>query len=266
MAAIKVRSDMILRQLRKRHVGKAGLDDVFLTEVKNGRSWDGRNLLILDALAIRKSWVKPCFIGYEVKVDRGDFMRDHKWPGYMQYCHQFYFACPIGLIKPEELPNEVGLIYYNPEKDCISTKRKALHRPIEISTEMLMYIVMSKMDSDRHPFFSDRREELEAWASDKKERIRLGHIIGSKMVHQMIELREENQRLRRLESDRDELGRIRKVLLDHGLPVYGGIPERIDRALSCDISPGVADKIRALGRIAAELEQMIESKQEAVNE
>ena len=178
MATQKVRSDMILRQLQKRHVDKARLDDVFLTEVKNGQSYVPRGeLLILDALAIKKSWANPCFTGYEVKVDRGDFMRDQKWPGYLQYCHQFYFTCPQGLIQPEELPKEVGLIYYNPEKDCISTKRKALYRPIEIPPELLMYIVMSKLNSDRHPFFNTTREYFEALLEDKADRKELGYYV-----------------------------------------------------------------------------------------
>jgi hypothetical protein len=259
---------MILRQLRKRHVGKSGLDDVFLTEVKNGRSWDGRNLLILDALAIRKSWVKPCFTGYEVKVDRGDFMRDHKWPGYVQYCHQFYFACPTGLIQPDELPNEVGLIWYNPGKDSLYTKRKALYRPIEISAEMLMYIVMSRMDSDRHPFFSDEREMLMAWVEDKQEKVKLGHIIGGKMVLKLKYLGAENKRLKQqvgyLEDDREQLQKIRQVLRSHGLPDWP-VSITLDKVLRFNVNPAITDKVQAIGRIADELKLMIEPAK-AVNE
>ncbi|MDH7578496.1 MAG: hypothetical protein QHH75_11950 [Bacillota bacterium] len=42
----KVRADLILRQISKRHVGKThAIDDVFLTEVKNGKTWDNREPL-----------------------------------------------------------------------------------------------------------------------------------------------------------------------------------------------------------------------------
>lgn len=260
MSKQKVRSDMILRQLQKRHVGKANLDDVFLTEVKNGRSWDTRNLLILDALAIRKSWTKPCFTGYEVKVDRGDFMRDQKWPGYLQYCHQFYFACPAGLIKPEELPNEVGLIYYNPEKDCISTKRKALHRPIEISTEMLMYIIMSKFDSDRHPFFSNNREMLQAIIDDKKDRKELGYYVARSTSEYINELQTEKRRVLKLEEDSKELHEIKKVMMNHGIKTYWGVAEALEKALTYSMDPKLVNKVVELGRVAAELDVLVKNQ------
>lgn len=260
MTKQKVRSDMILRQLRKRHVGKANLDDVFLTEVKNGRSWDNRNLLILDALGIRKSWTKPCFTGYEVKVDRGDFMRDQKWSGYLQYCHEFYFACPAGLIKPEELPSEVGLIYYNPEKDCISTKRKALHRPIELSTEMLMYIIMAKFDSDRHPFFSNRREMLQAIIEDKKDRKTLGSYVARKTADYIEELQTERGRVRKLENDSDTLAEIKKVMMNHGLNTYWDLSKALDKALTYSMDPKLVDKVTELGRVATELDKLVQDQ------
>ena len=257
---------MILRQLRKRHVGKANLDDVFLTEVKNGRSWVGRNLLILDALAIRKSWVKPCFTGYEVKVDRGDFMRDHKWPGYVQYCHQFYFACPTGLIQPEELPNEVGLIWYNPEKDSLYTKRKALYRPIEISTEMLMYIVMSKMDSDRHPFFSDKREFFEAMREDKKDRKELGYYVARETRELINSLRADKRRMERLETQGEVLQEIKNVLNEHGVNTYRDMAEALDKALNTGIPPEILSKVNRMGELATEIDKLVQVKKKAVNE
>lgn len=260
MAKQRVRADMIMRQLRKRHVKKANLDDVFLTEVKNGRSWDSRNLLILDALAIRKSWAKPCFTGYEVKVDRGDFIRDQKWSGYLQYCHEFYFACPTDLIKPEELPSEVGPIYYNPEKDCIRTKRKAIHRPIEISNEMLMYIIMSKFDSDRHPFFSSNREMLQAIVEDKKDRKELGHYVARKTADLIEELQTDQRRVQKLEQESKHLAEIKKVLLEHGIASYWDLPRALDKALTYCMNPKVVDKVRELGRVATELDKLVQDQ------
>lgn len=53
----------------------------------------------------------------ETKISRADFLRDFKKPfrakgrGIGKYR---YFACPTGLIKPEELPEKWGLIYVEP--------------------------------------------------------------------------------------------------------------------------------------------------------
>lgn len=49
---------------------------------------------------------------HEVKVSRSDFLKEinsEKWRKYLSFCHQFYFACPVGLVQPKELPTNVGL-------------------------------------------------------------------------------------------------------------------------------------------------------------
>ncbi len=217
-----MRTDLILRQISKRHVGKTyARDDVFLTEVKNGKTWDNRELLRMDAIAIRKSWVNPCVTGYEVKVSRNDFLRDDKWPGYLNYCNEFYFACPVDLIQPEELPPEVGLIYYNPEKDNIRTIRKAVYRQVEIPVDMLWYLIMTRVKSDnRHPFFSSQREMLEAWVEDKVIKKQLGLNVANKTFTQIYELKEQVKRLesqiKRYEHDIKTLSAIQQIAINAG--------------------------------------------------
>lgn len=58
--------------------------------------------------------------GYEIKISRADFLADKKWQEYLKYCTFFYFIAPEGIIKKEELPENVGLIEifaseYSPE-------------------------------------------------------------------------------------------------------------------------------------------------------
>lgn len=66
----------------------------------------------LDMLSL--DYMKGCVRGYEIKVSRQDFLTDKKWQEYLPYCNQFYFVVPKGLILPEELPPEIGLIYIEP--------------------------------------------------------------------------------------------------------------------------------------------------------
>lgn len=47
----------------------------------------------------------------ELKSCREDFTSDNKWQKYLDYCDYFYFMCPPDVIKREELPKNVGLIY-----------------------------------------------------------------------------------------------------------------------------------------------------------
>ncbi len=249
---MKIRADMILRQLEKRHTGGRN-QEVFFTEVKNGPSWTSNNLLRLDAVAFKKSWTHPCITGYEVKVDRQDFLRDEKWPGYLQYCHRFSFACPTGLIAPDELPDGVGLIYYNQDKDCIITKRRASFRAIEIPWQMLYYLVISRIGTDRHPFFSDQREYLQAWVEDKADRRDLACKVSNKMVDQ---LRQAEKKANVLQNDmnliKDKLDQIRlieEILERHGVRTYGWALERdIEKALSNGIPPGLAECLERINQ------------------
>ena len=165
----KPTASQILRQLEKLHTEKPGrhpgaptLQDTFYAEVKTGPTeWQARRgnaiqgavktnkgLLRLDAVAIKKSWTKPCFIGYEIKVSRSDFLRGRETAlcEYTKYCHKFSFVCPPDVIKISELPGDVGLIYYSPEHDCLFTKRRAMYREIDLRSPevvgMLMYLAM----------------------------------------------------------------------------------------------------------------------------
>lgn len=64
-----------------------------------------------DYWAMDPTWTKIRCCGYEVKVNRSDFINDNKWTSYLDYCTEFYFVCPAGLISVEELPENVGLIW-----------------------------------------------------------------------------------------------------------------------------------------------------------
>ena len=163
----KVTASQILKKLYLKHTQKPdprALPDAFYSEVRSGpsefylhpfrkeirQSGGHRGLLIMDAVAIKQSWAKPCIIGYEIKVSRSDFLRDKKWQNYQKYCHEFYFVSPPGIVKIEDLDaagcGDVGLIYYSAEHDTLFTKRRALYRKIDLRSpeivSMLYYLAM----------------------------------------------------------------------------------------------------------------------------
>lgn len=57
-------------------------------------------------------------VAYEVKISRADFARELRNPNKrraaMRYSNYFYFATPVGLLKPEEIPHECGLVEISP--------------------------------------------------------------------------------------------------------------------------------------------------------
>lgn len=146
----KVTAVQIIEKLKTMHICQ-NPPWAFYAEVKTGPSWGqgGHKLYIMDAIAIKCSWSKPCIAGFEVKITRSDFLRDKKWQNYQKYCHKFSFVCPVAtppIIRLDELPGDVGLIYYSAEHDCLFTKRRAMYREIDLRSPevvgMLMYLAM----------------------------------------------------------------------------------------------------------------------------
>jgi len=134
-----ITSSQILSLLESKHS-----KDVFVPECKNGETWGARDLLKLDAWVLRRSYSPLTIIGYEIKTSRQDFEDDQKWTKYLDLCHEFYFACPAGLIRATDLPSRVGIIWAS--KDKLHTKHKSEH--IEPNREklsrLLIYILMSR--------------------------------------------------------------------------------------------------------------------------
>lgn len=64
--------------------------------------------------------------GFEIKVDRGDFLKDRKWQNYLPYVHFFFFAALPGVIDPKELPPEVGLLELEAEGLVLKKRPKRL--------------------------------------------------------------------------------------------------------------------------------------------
>ncbi len=179
----KVTSDMILKQLAARHT-----EDFFMTEVKNGPTQYGTHLR-MDAVAIKKSWANPCISAYEVKVSRNDYVRDDKWPGYMQYCNRFSFACPEGLIQKDELPPEVGLFWYKGDGKRFKIVRHPVFRTVDIPSDFFMYIIMSKLDSDRYPFFNGKEEYFRECVEKKKTAVELGYQLSFRISEELRDMK-----------------------------------------------------------------------------
>jgi len=184
--------------LRNRH-----RDDFFLCECKTGSTWFDDNLGIIDALAVKKSWVNPTITAYEIKVSTTDFKNDTKWIKYMKVCDCFYFACPKGLITKKDIQvisennPGVGLVYIN-DAGVARTVIKALHRHVPTNPDLLMYIIMNRLDSDRHPFHSTKADYYKDWLADKISNERLGLQVGRKLTSKLEVL--ENQ-IRKLKNE-----------------------------------------------------------------
>ena len=201
----------------KKALAEKHCKDFFQTEIKSGSTFMGTADRILDALAIKRSYANKCFIGYEIKVSRGDFKADNKMYTYLPLVHQLYLVCPKGLVRPEELPVEIGLMYYNPDDGGLTYKKKTPKRDIEINAEMLLYIIYSRLGSDRIPFFSDRAEYWREWLDNKRKNSDLGARVSGGLAREFQRLERENRETERFRNERDKYERLMKCLADNGM-------------------------------------------------
>ncbi|MEO8467548.1 MAG: MmcB family DNA repair protein, partial [Gammaproteobacteria bacterium] len=138
----------LLALLRARHA-----DDVFVDECKSGPTQLTEHERI-DAWVMAKSWAHPMVTGYEIKVSRGDFLRDQKWQRYLPMCNALYFVCPAKLIAPNELPDDVGLMWASMTGSRLYTKKRAKPRDVTIPEDVWRYILMSRVRITREQFTS----------------------------------------------------------------------------------------------------------------
>ncbi len=88
---------------------------LFLRELRVGTGFRNSSSQRLDAFALNclphLAMKRVC---YEIKISRADFLNELKHPlkrriG-LRYSNEFYFVTPPGLLKPDEIPVECGLM------------------------------------------------------------------------------------------------------------------------------------------------------------
>lgn len=212
----KVTSTDIKLALRDMHLSRRSY---FITECKTCSTYfpDPQGLLIFDGLAITKSYTKPNIVGYEIKVSRNDFLQDNKWHLYLQYCNEFFFVVPKGLIKKDELPENVGLIYYDPDTQALRTVKKALYRQIEEPVGLYKYIIFSQLEEDRIPFYEDKAEYARDYLQDKLNKSCIGKALGSKMAKDLEEAYKRLEAVRYKEENIERWEKVEKLLRKHNI-------------------------------------------------
>ncbi|HUV52912.1 MAG TPA: MmcB family DNA repair protein [Dehalococcoidia bacterium] len=142
----------------------------------------GGRLGIVDVLTIATSYARPMLTVYEVKVSRNDFRADvnrGKFARYLDFCHQFFFACPQGVLNKELLPDGAGLIVRN--ENSWHVVKSSRYRPVELNTELLLALIIRGYQD----FFPRMRElqksKLEGYADLRKFANETGVKIASEI-------------------------------------------------------------------------------------
>jgi hypothetical protein len=186
--------------------------DVFVPECKDGPTHYG-NHVRLDAWALASSWAHPCVYGYEIKVSRGDFLQDNKWPAYLPLCNQLYFVCPTGLIQPTEVSPDVGLMWASKTGTKLYTKKKAPYRDVAIPEDVYRYVLMCRAKITREPLHLETaRDFWERWLEDRDADKEFGSHVGGRIrehyLKRVLDVEAENQRLLKLMHGYDDVRRM----------------------------------------------------------
>jgi hypothetical protein len=210
----KIYTSDILKAIAKRHT-----NDFFMTEVKDGPTWFGSHLR-MDGVAIAKSWTRPCITGYEVKVSRSDWLADQKWNNYIPLCHRFSVAAAPGVVHEGEIPAGVGWYEYVPATGNLRIKQKAAPREIELNPHMLMYIIMSRIDGDRIPFYKEREAYIRDYLAGKKECRHIGRQL-SKHIRDRLDKADKQieiytDRTKEQEQAVKSVSEIKQIVRNHG--------------------------------------------------
>jgi hypothetical protein len=193
----------LLALLKYRHVS-----DIFISECKDGGTWDRSTHRRMDAWTIRTSYSNPLTIAYEIKVSRSDFLADKKWQDYLPLCDEFYFVCPNGMIDPRELSPEAGLLWTTKKGDSLRIKKRPTRRKVVIPEKMYRYLLFSRCEIiDREKLKKQRstKKFWEDWLINKKINSRFGENVSlgvAKKMKEKISDVEEKARLVKFENDR----------------------------------------------------------------
>jgi len=255
---VKLVSSQIHVLLRRKHV-----EDVYVSECKIGPSPCPR----LDAWAMRKSWTHPCAIGYEIKVDRSDFLNDKKWPEYLPFCHEFYFVCTSGLITKEEISPEVGLMWVAESGNVLYTKKKAPYRKVTIPSTLYEYLLMARIKISCE--MGSQVELYQNWFENSEANTELGREIArkirKKVDNEVGNLRQHNKQLEQHLEQLEAAERVLKELnIDVDRTYVGDFKKKLKEVLNgipADFEMSIHNAHSYLGQLLNQLKKQSEEKE-----
>lgn len=122
-------------------------------------------------------WAINCFpsnghrtIGVEIKVSRSDFLRELNNPAKREqietYAMETYFACPLGMLKPDELPEKWGLMTVS-DKGARIAKRAVQRDQLQLDIFFFASVCRRAAEVEGKARGNEAREqELKAWMAE----------------------------------------------------------------------------------------------------
>ena len=156
----KEKTEKILKALQH-HFTSRGRCNVLFPELRLGSGYSdiAQRRIDLFIISAEKGNYTTAF---EIKVSRGDFLKDIKdnlkQRGARLYATNFFYVAPEGLIKPEEVPVWAGLMEYSFEDQRFRTKVPA---PLSSRNTPSWGLVCSLVRRVNEKIYRDKNADLE---------------------------------------------------------------------------------------------------------
>lgn len=218
---------------RWRRTGRAGFWPEITVPAPDGD-------LRLDGVALEWQYGNMWVHGYEIKISRSDWLRDAKYERYRKYCDTLTVVCPKGTIGRDEMPGDIGLMWFEPDKATLRYKRKpgydAPDKDTSILKDRLLREIVRSVWYDASVSRYGRYATAKEYLDQKAEMKGVGRALGSKMALRLQNLEEqcEPTHRRRTEAKAAAYDRLVRLLWDSG---YRQIdpwtdPQHVDAALA----------------------------------
>lgn len=128
-------------------------------------TWGGYRI---DAIVINTEsrWIR----GFEIKMNRSDFLRDEKWQHYAQFCSSLSVVCPQGIIKKEEVPDPFGLLVVRNEYSVDWVKKPRRFQKRDGLAWTYTYLDVIEKEFARVAIEKERSDnEMEYWKEQYNE-------------------------------------------------------------------------------------------------
>lgn len=234
--------DRVIDLLRARYKGTAW---AFLPKVRNGTGWR-RSARTADAIAMSLWPSRGLHLyGFEVKVDRGDWLREvndpEKAEDIFSFCDFWYVVAPAGIVHAGELPKTWGLIEIqgNALKEVVSAPALTPKPVDSLFLASLLRKVTENMASD---------SQLEdARIRGVKEGVELGR------EEEQLNIDEANEKRKKAEERVETFQRVTGLTFDQWRPTTE-VAEAI-RLVLCGEDKNIAYRMEGLRRQLMELVQ-----------
>ncbi|MBT1162117.1 hypothetical protein [Bifidobacterium sp. SO1] len=217
---------------------------------------DPHGLLRLDGVGLEWSYRRMWISGFEIKVSRSDFLRDAKYTLYRNYVDDMTLVCPARMIDRDELPDGIGLLWYDPHAKPGRPRLRYRRKPEpsngdtrQVEQQLLRRLTRADVPAGRYGRYESARQYVEEKTALKN----IGEALGSKMARRITELErlQEPSHRRAMEDRAEAYDRLVGILnahgfdqitltsrgtqLDHGLA-------RLDRALTASAPVEAIDR------------------------